>query len=221
MIGRRGAGGRYSALIGVGKYMLPAIGVTVLALALLWPNIMSSVERIGRGERVSAESVRNMEATNPRYVGTDEKNRPFKLEAKSAQQLPGNTERVRLVEPKGQMTLENGNWVAVSAKSGEFDQKTRILKLEGDVVVFHDANYTFRTESATVDTAKSAAWGDKPVRASGPKGTIEAQGFRVSEKGEVVTFTGRAKVVLKLDDQDVRELGAPTRAKGENRQETK
>lgn len=220
MIALRGAGGRYSALIGVGKYMLPAIGVTVLALALLWPDIMATTRNIAGGSRISADSVRNMEATNPRYVGTDEKNRPFKLEAKSAQQTPGNTDRVRLVEPKGQMTLENGNWVAVSAKKGEFDQKTRILQLEGDVVVFHDANYTFRTEAATVDTAKSSAWGDRPVKAHGPKGSIEAEGFRVSEKGEVVTFTGRAKVILKLDEQDVREMGGPTRAKGE-RQEMK
>jgi lipopolysaccharide export system protein LptC len=72
--------------------------------------------------------------------------------------------------------------------------------------VFHDANYTFRTERAIVDTEKKLAWGDKPVVATGPKGTIESKGFRIIDKGATIIFTGKTKVLLHLDDQDMKDI---------------
>jgi lipopolysaccharide export system protein LptC len=110
------------------------------------------------------------------------------------------------------MTLEAGSWVAVTSKGGEFNQKTRIVTLNGDVQLFHDANYTFRTEHATIDTAKGTAWGDKPVSAKGPKGTIESKGFRIEDKGQTVIFTGKTKVLLQIDDQDMKDMAGDRKA---------
>jgi lipopolysaccharide export system protein LptC len=205
---RRAGSDRHSRRVGLMKIVLPGVGLGLLATALLWPSIVPSTKVVGGAPRDPATLVRRHEMSAPKYVGTDDRNRPYQVEAKAARLANARSETVLLDEPKANMTLENDRWVAMTARRGEFNQKTRIITLDGDVNLFHDANYTFRTERATVDTIKGRAWGGKPVFVTGPKATIEAQGFEVEDKGQIVRFTGRAKVMLYLDSQDVRDVSA-------------
>jgi lipopolysaccharide export system protein LptC len=156
--------------------------------------------------QVGLEQIRRHEMSAPKFVGLDEKNRPYQVEAKSARLANAKSDIILLEQPRASMTLETGNWVAVTSRDGEFNQKSRIIVLNGDVHVFHDANYTFRTDQATFDTVKNRGWGDRPVVASGPKGTIESKGFRIEDKGQTIIFTGRTRVVLHLDDQDMKDM---------------
>ena len=203
---RRSRFDRYSRLIGLAKIVLPGTGLAILAVALLWQDIVpqSITRRIGPA--IGLEALRQHEMSQPKFVGTDDKNQPYQVEAKSARLAHAKSDTVILEQPKASVTLDGGNWVAVTSRDGEFNQKTRIISLKGDVYVFHDANYTFRTELATVDTEKKRAWGDRPVVATGPKGTIESKGFRIEDKGATIIFTGKTKVVLHLDDQDMKDI---------------
>jgi len=197
---------RYSRLLGLAKIVLPGIGLAILAVALLWQDLVPQVIS-GRGvPQIGLEALRRHEMSAPKFVGTDDKNRPYQVEAKSARLAHAKSDTVILEQPKANITLESGNWLAVTSRGGEFNQKTRIITLNGDVHVFHDANYTFRTEQATFDTATNRAWGDRPVVATGPKGTIESKGFRIEDKGQTIVFTGKTKVVLHLDNQDMRDI---------------
>lgn len=197
---------RYSRLLGLAKIVLPASGLGLLAVALLWQDIMPSAVSKGGVPRLGLEALRQHEMSAPKFVGTDDKNRPYQVEAKSARLANAKSDTVILDRPKASATLESGSWVAVTSRTGEFNQKTRVIVLNGDVEVFHDANYTFRTEQATFDTTKNRAWGDRPVVAQGPKGTIESQGFRIEDKGQTVIFTGKTRVLLKLDSQDMKDM---------------
>lgn len=202
----------YSYLVGRLKYLLPAIGLGLIGVALLWPNLAPGGRSIMSGmPKVRPETVASSTMTAPKFVGTDDKNRPFRVEAKTARQVAGDPDTVLLEEPKANLSLESGNWVVVTARQGRFNNKTRQLTLEGDVYVWHDANYTFRTEIAHVDLPNNSGWGDKPVIATGPKGTVEARGFRIVEKGQRVIFTGKARVVLHLDEQDAKEATGESR----------
>jgi len=55
---------------------------------------------------------------------------------------------------------------------------------------------TFRTESATVDLEGGTAEGHEKVEGHGPSGEVESEGFRILDKGAVVIFTGRARMLL-------------------------
>jgi len=203
---RRSRADRYSRVLGMAKIVLPGTGLAILAVALLWQDIVPQ-SASGRGvPRIGLEALRQHEMSSPKFVGTDEKSRPFQVEAKSARLASAKSDTVILEQPKASMTLESGNWVAVTSKGGEFNQRTRVIALSGEVHLFHDANYTFRTEQATIDTAKGRAWGDKPVVAQGPKGTIESTGFRIEDKGQTIIFTGKTKVLLRFDEQDMKDL---------------
>jgi lipopolysaccharide export system protein LptC len=197
---------RYSRLLGMAKIVLPGTGLAILAVALLWQDIMPQAISKRAGAPITIDSLRRHEMSAPKFVGSDEKSRPYQVEAKSARLAHAKSDTIILEQPKASLTLEGGNWVAVTSRDGEFNQKTRIISLIGDVYVFHDANYTFRTEKATVDTEKKTAWGDRPVVATGPKGTIESKGFRIEDKGATIIFTGKTKVVLHFDDQDMKDI---------------
>jgi lipopolysaccharide export system protein LptC len=197
---------RYSRLLGLAKIVLPGTGLAILAVALLWQDIMPQAVSGRALPQLGLEALRRHEMSAPKFVGADEKNRPYQVEAKSARLAHAKSDTVILEQPKANITLESGNWVAVTSRDGEFNQKTRIITLTGDVQVFHDANYTFKTERATFDTAKNRAWGDRPVFATGPKGTIESTGFRIEDKGQTIIFVGKTKVLLHLDNQDMRDL---------------
>jgi lipopolysaccharide export system protein LptC len=203
---RRSRFDRYSRLLSMAKIVLPGVGLGILAVALLWQDIVPQAISRRVGSAIGLDALRRHEMSNPKFVGSDEKSRPYQVEAKSARLAHAKSDTVILEQPKASMTLDSGNWVAVTSRDGEFNQKTRIISLVGDVYVFHDANYTFRTERATVDTEKKRAWGDRPVVATGPKGTIESKGFRIEDKGATIIFTGKTKVVLHLDDQDMKDI---------------
>jgi lipopolysaccharide export system protein LptC len=202
---------RYSRFVGLAKFVFPGIACMLLLTAVFWPNFSGTKQHIERTikDSFSASAFRNFEMLSPTYFSTDERNRPYQLNAKSARQLNRNSDAINLVAPKARIRLEKGNWVAVSARNGKYSQKKQLLTLTGNVYLLHDANYTFRTEQATVNLKDKSAWGNKPVFAKGPKGSVEAEGFRVVDKGQTVIFTGKSKVVLKLDKQDVKDLSGP------------
>lgn len=207
-IATRRARDRYSRFVGMAKFVLPGIACLLLLSAVFWPNFSGTKRHIERTvkDSFSPSAFRNFEMLSPTYFSTDEQNRPYRLNAKSARQLDRTSDNVNLVAPKARIRLKKGNWVSVTARSGLYSQKKQLLTLTGNVYLLHDANYTFRTEQATVNLKDKSAWGNKPVFAKGPKASVQSEGFRVIDNGQTVIFTGKAKVVLKLDKQDVKDL---------------
>lgn len=193
-------GDRYSFFVFIMKFILPGLAIVTLAIALLWPTLNQAQKTIRDSAKikVSPDQIKNFEMLAPKLVGTDKDNRPFRISAKSARQASAKADSVTLIEPKANMTLEKGRWVALSAKRGVYSQKKKTLHLSGNVNLYHDANYTFKTEDAIVDMNGRNAWGNKPVSGSGPSATIHAQGFRTYDRGGRVVFTGKSRVVLYL-----------------------
>ena len=131
------------------------------------------------------------------------------MKAKAARQASTKADLVSLIQPRANLKLANGNYIAISANQGDYRKAARILWLKGDVNVYHDANYTFKTQEATVDLKKKTAWGDKPVVATGPQARIHARGFRVKDGGETVLFLGKSKVILKVNNDDLNQVFGP------------
>ena len=52
------------------------------------------------------------------------------------------------------------------------------------------------TAAAQIQLREGSASGDEPVAAQGPFGTLTSEGFRLTDRGQVVIFTGRSHAVL-------------------------
>ena len=132
--------------------------------------------------------------TDARYRGVDEQGRPYTLTAATAQQV--GPERINLTTLKADITLADGTWLMLQSKHGVFLQHTNQLDLSHDVTLYRDDGTTMTTASASIDLKNGAAAGAEPTHAEGPFGTLDAQGFTITDKGTAIQFTGPAHLVL-------------------------
>ena len=169
----------------------------LVLIVVIWPELTSKDEgfRIGVAD-ISVEDAKNLRMINPRYMGVDDASRPYALTADVAKQASGDDQMVRLTEPKADITLEDGTWIALTAESGSYYRDIRLLDLFGSVNLYHDEGFEIHTASAQFDLAKGDATGQDPVQGQGPFGTIEAQGFRITNGGKSIIFTGKSRMVI-------------------------
>ena len=194
----RGMARRY-AMMRLAKLALPGIGLGLLCLLLFWPEIDGKEGRLSfrRGQTMVAEA---LQVTAPLYQGLDELNRPYTVTAEVARQQPGavqpGQEIIDLDAPRADITLTDGAWIFIESRDGVYDRGRNWLDLRGDVTIYHDNGTRFRSETAAVDLTAGSASGRRPTQAQGPFGTVESEGFDLTERGAVMVFTGRAHAVL-------------------------
>lgn len=178
------------------KWVFPLLGVGLLAGIAIWPEIdrMEDRARVSFRRVVTAapDAVRVIE---PRYQGLDEQNRPYTVTAEVAAQTDA-PDIVDLTRPRADIVMTDGTWVLLESREGRFDKARNRLGLSGEVTLWQDGGNMLVTEAAEIALGEGSASGDRPVAAQGPFGTLTSEGFRLTERGQVVVFTGRARAVL-------------------------
>jgi lipopolysaccharide export system protein LptC len=182
-------------LVRIAKLMLPLFALVLLGTLALWPEL----GRLADQERVT---FRRLIATDPdsammrdaRYRGVDDRGRPYTLTASTAKQV--SADLVNLSDPRGDVTSESGNWFMLQSQKGVFQQHASLLDLSGDVTLYRDDGTRLKSDTATVDLKQGAAASNDQVHAEGPFGTLDAQGWTLTDKGEVMQFAGPARLVL-------------------------
>lgn len=192
----RGALLRRRITVRLAKVLLPALALGLLGAVAFWPELDGNGENSRVSFRRTAEPrPEAMRVVNPRYRGMDDQARPYAISADIGQQV-GAEEVLDLTEPRGDILLNDGAWVFLEADRGRYDKPGNRLSLAGDVTIYHDNGTMMRTAEAEVELAAGSASGDAPVAAQGPFGTLTSEGFRLTERGAVVVFTGKAHAVL-------------------------
>jgi len=187
----------YSSFVRAMKFLLPGIALLLIGLIVAWPHIQvpESKFRIGFAN-LTVKEADDPSMLNPRYLGSDEKNQPYSITAEIARRLATGGNVVELDNPKADILLEDNTWLVLTAKRGIFGRESEILDLIGAVVLYHDSGYEFLTEKAKIDLEKSIVVGDQPIRGQGPFGNLEAEGFRLVDKGKKIYFTGKSKLTI-------------------------
>ena len=167
--------------------------LALLSLVALWPELAPDDHR-RLAYRVSGIVPENGQLTDLRYNSVDDRDRPYTVTASAAKQV--SPERINLVDPKGDISLESGSWLMVQALRGVYGQHSGQLDLAGDVVLYRDDGLTMLTDAATLDLKAGVAVSAERVHAEGPFGSLDAQGFAVTDRGTMVQFTGPGRLVL-------------------------
>ena len=188
-----------SRIVSTMKYLLPGAAFALLVLVAIWPRLLPDQDRF----RVDLAAVgptggSKPQVLNPRLQGIDSEKRPFQIVADlgSRVQNDAGEEVYDLTNPKADIVLNDGSWIALNANDGRFDSFSNTLHLSGDVNMFHDQGYEFQTATARVDLENNTASGDEPIDGQGPFGILKAQGFRVLESGERIFFFGPATLTV-------------------------
>ena len=195
--GPRRHSGLYSQFVVLMKFALPVVAIILIALVVAWPHLKTQDLRFRIGfAALKASEAEDPSMVNPRYLGTDKDNQAYTVTADLARKLSENSANVELEMPKADLALEDGTWLVLTAKQGVYGRGDKILDLQGAVVLYHDSGYEFLTEKAKIDLNTSIAAGNDPVTGQGPFGELQAEGFRLVDKGKTIYFTGKSRVVL-------------------------
>ena len=176
------------------KRVLPLLSLSLLALMVMWPEIDRQEARDRIAFRRLGQVAEAGQMTDARYRGVDRHSQPYMVTAVTAVQATPT--RVDLTAPKADVTLQGGNWLMIRARRGAYVQHAGQLDLSGDVTLYRDDGTTLDTPAAAIDLHAGAAAGHRWTHAEGPFGTLDAQGFALLDKGDVIQFTGPAKLVL-------------------------
>jgi lipopolysaccharide export system protein LptC len=103
---------------------------------------------------------------------------------------------IDLAKPRADILLTNGAWMLLESHDGEYNRPANLLDLKGDVTLWHDNGTTMKTEAAHIDVRAGEAESKLPTAAQGPFGTINSEGFRLRDRGQVMFFTGKSHAVL-------------------------
>ena len=194
---RRGKSSVYSRFVHAMKMLLPMLAIVLIAVILAWPHIRVKDVRFRIGfSALKAGAAEEANMVNPRYIGADKDQQPFTVTAALARNAVQSAAVVELEMPKADITLKDGTWLVLTAEQGVYGRATQVLDLAGAVNLFHDHGYEFKTQKARVELEKGVASGDQPVRAHGPFGELEAQGFQIVDRGGTIYFLGRSKATL-------------------------
>ena len=178
------------------RFGFPVLSAIAVAVGLIWPLVF------GEGAfRLSSVPVADPDASylrmqNPRFTGSDGRDRVFNVTAESAVQKEARIPVLDLAQPKGDLTSPQGSWMSLSADLGHYDQSKQTLDLDGKVELFRDDGYQVATERAAIDLRAGVATGDAPVAGQGPAGFVNSEGFRIAERGRIIEFTGKARLIL-------------------------
>ena len=189
--------GAYSRFVTLMKYLLPVVALLLIVLVVVWPYLKLNDTRFSIG--FTALKVGNVEdpaMINPRFQGADKDKQTFSITADIAKNLLNADKSVELEMPKADISLDDGSWLVVTAKSGIYVRENETLTLNESVNLFHDSGYEFRTESADIDLTKGTASGSVPVEGQGPFGNLKAEGFRLVDKGKTIYFTGKSHLTI-------------------------
>jgi lipopolysaccharide export system protein LptC len=182
-------------MVRLAKYLMPVLAVALLASIALWPEFsrLADQQRVIMRRLTSTEND-SARVIEPHYRGVDEHDRPYTLTSATAVQ--DGPERVNLTDPKADITTQSGSWAMLQSQYGVFMQQTNLLDLSGDVVLYRDDGTTLHTDTATVDLKAAVAAGNDQVHAEGPFGVLDAQAFTITDGGDVIQFTGPARLHL-------------------------
>lgn len=190
---------RRSHAVQLSKQVLIGLAV-ILGLSIIVISNINSGEKGGRvllSSGTEKDNNTNPLMINPRYHGVDSKNRPFTVIAQNALQKKDGS--AVLEEVNADMLLKEETWLALNAHKGLIDKNGKDIELMGAVNMFYEGGYEFRSEYAKVLSDEGRVYGNQPVEGQGPRGTLRADSFDVTENGQIMNFKKNVHVTLYMD----------------------
>ncbi len=181
--------------IQLAKRALPIGALILLAAIVLWPELSRELNR-HRAALIHPETIpASGEMAHANYHGIDQRGRPYAITAATAHDE--GTGRIDLTQPKGDITTDGGRWLMVQSRKGSYVQHSGALDLSDDVLVYRDDGTTLQSDTADVDLKAGAASSNDRTHVEGPVGQLDAQGFMLVDKGDLIRFTGPGHMIMR------------------------
>lgn len=190
----------YTRFVNSAKLLLGILVVVLTCAILFYPIIKKNSDVRIAFTGMKTDKPPPTQMVNANFHGFDDNNEPYNVTAKTALQTDEDTAVLDIVN--GDISLNSGTWLTVSAKKGNLKIQEHLLDLYGSVEMFNDEGYELRTDIIHIDMGKKVAVTDQPVNGQGPLGILRSHGAVFDGKTKTTTFMGPVFVTLYLPKQD-------------------
>ena len=186
----------YSIFIKSLKYILIIISVIILAL-VIYNNDSFKNNKIYNDYSFKQDDFQSVKQVlhKPVFMGINKKKQPFKVMAKKATRLKESPDVFDLEKPTGELKSGTEKFF-VKGDKGIFYKDIQQLKIKGNVQFNNEQNMIFNTSEMYFDFKKEVLIGDRKVRGEKNNSIIISEGFKVTNNGDKIFFTGKTKLKL-------------------------
>jgi lipopolysaccharide export system protein LptC len=186
-------GGAHDYLIRGMKLLLPA-GVGVMLAYLLLSPLSRKAEISFRLDKKEVEvAPERLKIQSAQYRGTDNKGRPFVIDAASAVQATSKEPVVEIGGMAAQIMLVEG-LATLRAPRGRYDMEAQRVDVVGPILFTTADGYRLETRDVAFDLNRQTLAGDKGVEGTMPLGRFTAQRMKVDLHDRRVSLSGRARL---------------------------
>ena len=189
-------GSRHDVVMGLLKWLLPALALAVLATIVIWPmtkvsefSFLLAKDKVG----VAAERLR---IDNAVYRGETEKGEAFTIAAAGAVQRSSAVAIVELMGLKATLAMAEGP-AKVTAPSGRYFIETDRLQVAGPVRLDSAAGYTLDSETVDIDLNSRQVTTETPVTGTLPIGSFRAGRLEGDIQGRRLVMDGGAHLRIR------------------------
>jgi len=196
----------YSRFIRRVRFTLPILAILLIGLIIGWNNFEGNKIIPIQEEEIQPsvkQEIGKNELVNPRFESIDSKGQPFVLTADIATQENGEKGEMQLTAPTGNLALNNGSNLSISANQGAYHQIEQYLNLNGNVILTHSDGHKMQTERLNIDLAQDSAKSDATVKVTSPQGDINATGASASSNDQTLIFNGPAKMIININNESM------------------
>jgi len=169
----------YSRAVAWMKVLLPLGAVAVMSALYFAAQKTGDLTKIFTAEELATLGA-GLRLDNPRFAGVTERGEPFAIRADWALPDSAMPRLIDLERPEGEIELSDGRTIAARAATGRMHRASKILVLEGGVVLDTSDGYHIETDLIEFNLDAKTAIAPGPVSGTGPRGQIDAGSFRAA-----------------------------------------
>lgn len=195
-------GSSHDRLIGLLKYVLPAlVGLVLAFLALVPLEDRKEVSFLVDKNKLDPSAER-LKVEAARYSGQDEEGRPFVLNARSAVQQSSASPMLDILNMSAQLELQDGP-AQILADKARFNPDANLVDVLGPVRVNAANGYQLLTSDVRVDLRDRSLQSQGSVRGQMPLGNFSADSLSADLPERRVILQGNAR--LRINQSAIKE----------------
>lgn len=182
--------GHWDGFIRVMQIFLPLGALILGVITVGWPFLNDAEVSFTLSKDDVAASDGVIRMTNMNYVGTDAKDRLFRVHASTGEQDNPSAPRIRLSDIKAEMELNEGQQAKVNARRGTYRTDSNSLSLVGGVNLETGNGYFLEMAGAEIDLRTRTATGQGNVTGRAELGTLKAARMSLNVRDKEAIFDG-------------------------------
>ena len=139
-------------------------------------------------EKKYAKDKSELRIANAKLIGSDEKNRPYVITAKSALKNSVKKNTMILYSVEADISIEKGKWLLLQTKEASYDHDKKILSSQDLVKIYYNNGTSLESSNIDYNISSGLIKGNNGITMFGKWGVIESGSFSFNINSQKLKF---------------------------------